>query len=498
MNMFTSITRKAATGLCAALMLAGITQVSAQTEGRYESPHPTSLNKVSTSATAAATAIMTDRAGCLSSSSTLTGVSAQAMVYTTGLQSFPTAGADYLVLSTGYASQTAGTATDYRSHNMSGPGLAANAPYSSPNNVPSFDVITLSVDFTLPAVSSASLSFDWQFLSEENPTYTNSFTDYFRADVFDGNGNWLGNIARLPNNAQVTTSSAAAYSNAPGGSSASPSPPFPSPNDVIYNAATAQYTSSIDLSMYGGQTVTVQFRLADARDRILNSAVFLDNLDLQVCPMVADFTLSPDMLWPPDHKMRTITVTPPANIPACFGWKLQSVVSNEPDNGEEDGNTIDDIQNVDAGTADTEFDLRAERSGIGTGRVYTATFVITDASGSIPLCTKTAQVVVPLSMAPKARYADKASIPDVAFLEQNYPNPFNPSTTISYTLEKDAEVTLRVFDMFGREVASLLSEAQGKGNYSVLFDASGLSSGMYVYTLTVDGAALNRTMNLMK
>ena len=497
MNMFVSMTRKTVAGICAALLLAGITQVSAQTEGRYESPHPTSLSKVSTSAAAAATAIMTDRAGCLSSSSTLTGISAQAMVYTAGLQSFPTAGADYLVLSTGFASQTAGTAPVYRSHNMSGPALPANAPYSSPDNVPSFDVITLSVDFALPAVSSASLSFDWQFLSEENPTFTNSFTDYFRADVFDGNGNWLGNIARLPNNAQVSTSTAAAYSNAPGGSSASPSPPFPSPNDVIYNAATSQFTSSIDLSMYGGQTVTVQFRLADARDRILNSAVFLDNLDLQVCPMVADFTLSPDMLWPPNHKMHTISVNAPT-LPSCFGWKLMSVTSNEPDNGEDDGNTINDIQNVDPGTADMEFDLRAERSGIGTGRVYTATFVITDASGNIPLCTKTAQVVVPLNMTPKARYSNKASIPGVALLEQNYPNPFNPSTTINYTLEKDAEVTLRVYDMFGREVASLVSENQNEGSYSVPFDASGLSSGMYVYTLTVDGAALNRTMNLMK
>ncbi len=497
MNMFVSFTRKTAAGICAALLLAGFSQATAQNAGRYETPHPSSLNKAATSAVMAASAIMTDRAGCLSSSSTLTGVSAQAMVYTAGLQSFPTAGADYLVLSTGFASQTAGTATEYRSHNMSGPALLANAPYSSPDNVPSYDVITLSVDFALPAVSSASLSFDWQFLSEENPTFTNSFTDYFRADVFDGNGNWLGNIARLPNNAQVSTSTAAAYSNAPGGSSASPSPPFPSPNDVIYNAATSQFTSSIDLSMYGGQTVTVQFRLADARDRILNSAVFLDNLDLQVCPMVADFTLSPDMLWPPNHKMHTISVNAPT-LPSCFDWKLMSVTSNEPDNGEDDGNTINDIQSVDPGTPDMEFNLRAERSGIGTGRIYTATFVITDASGNIPLCTKTAQVVVPLNMTPKARYTDKASIPDVAVLEQNYPNPFNPSTTINYTLKKDAEVTLRVYDMFGREVASLVSEEQKKGAYSVPFDASGLSSGMYVYTLSVDGAALNRTMNLMK
>lgn len=492
MNMLQRITRSAAVG-AAALLVAFAPQLSAQVEGRYETPAPSSLGKAAATAADAAGSILTARAACLAGPPSLFGVADQSQVYAATLQGFPTQGSDYLVLSTGYASQTAGTAPTFVSHNMFGSSMPAVAPYGSPNNVNSYDVVSLIVPFSVPAGSSASLSFDWRFGSEENPTYTNSFTDYFRADVFDGSGNHLGNIALLPNGDPVSTSTAAAYSNTPGGNSGAPTPPFPSPNDVVYNAMTPTYTSSIDLSAYTGQTIRIQFRLADARDPILNSAVFIDNLDLAVCPN-ASFTLSPNSLWPPNHTMRTISVT--ANdVPACFTWTLASVSSNEPDNGDDDGNTINDIQDVDAGTADASFKVRAERSGIGTGRVYTATFLLTDASGGT--CTYTATVDVPLNMTPKAA-ASNVHIPDVATLDQNFPNPFNPSTTITYQLHRDADVTLRVYDAFGREVASLVSGTQQAGVYSVPFDASALSSGTYVYTLSVDGASLQRSMNLLK
>lgn len=68
-------------------------------------------------------------------------------------------------------------------------------------------------------------------------------------------------------------------------------------------------------------------------------------------------------------------------------------------------------------------------------------------------------------------------------LEQNYPNPFNPSTIIKYKLEKSGFVTLKIYDFLGREVKTLISEIKARGNYSIEFNAQGLTSGVYFYEL---------------
>ncbi len=68
-------------------------------------------------------------------------------------------------------------------------------------------------------------------------------------------------------------------------------------------------------------------------------------------------------------------------------------------------------------------------------------------------------------------------------LSQNYPNPFNPSTTINYSIAKDGNVHLCVYDILGREVATLVNETKKKGKYKIEFDASILSSGIYFYKL---------------
>ena len=69
-------------------------------------------------------------------------------------------------------------------------------------------------------------------------------------------------------------------------------------------------------------------------------------------------------------------------------------------------------------------------------------------------------------------------------LKQNYPNPFNPSTTISFSIPKEQFVTLKVFNSLGEEVAELINESKVAGNYSVLFDADRLTSGVYVYRIS--------------
>lgn len=84
---------------------------------------------------------------------------------------------------------------------------------------------------------------------------------------------------------------------------------------------------------------------------------------------------------------------------------------------------------------------------------------------------------------------------------QNYPNPFNPSTKLSFVIGHLSFVTLKVYDMLGREVATLVNEAKSAGEYEVEFDASGLSSGIYFYRIQVTpigGQAGNysKTMNM--
>jgi hypothetical protein len=74
-------------------------------------------------------------------------------------------------------------------------------------------------------------------------------------------------------------------------------------------------------------------------------------------------------------------------------------------------------------------------------------------------------------------------IPLTTKLEQNYPNPFNPVTRIKYQLAAQAHVTLKVFDVLGREVATLVNEVKQPGSYTVQWDGSGVASGVYFYRL---------------
>jgi len=78
---------------------------------------------------------------------------------------------------------------------------------------------------------------------------------------------------------------------------------------------------------------------------------------------------------------------------------------------------------------------------------------------------------------------DKTQFQLSFFLSQNYPNPFNPSTIISYQLPVSGDVTLKVYDVLGREAAVLVNEEKQPGVYEVEFDGSHLSSGIYFYTL---------------
>ncbi|MBM4159220.1 MAG: T9SS type A sorting domain-containing protein, partial [Ignavibacteria bacterium] len=92
----------------------------------------------------------------------------------------------------------------------------------------------------------------------------------------------------------------------------------------------------------------------------------------------------------------------------------------------------------------------------------------------------------------------KVEEPEEYILNQNYPNPFNPVTKIQYSLPKAGFVTLKIYDILGREVRTLVKEMKTAGNYIVELNANELSSGVYFYKLEVNGFNDVKRMMLIK
>lgn len=90
------------------------------------------------------------------------------------------------------------------------------------------------------------------------------------------------------------------------------------------------------------------------------------------------------------------------------------------------------------------------------------------------------------------------SVPQNLQLGQNYPNPFNPSTTIDYSLPSNARVVLKLYDVLGREVKTVVDERQSAGNHSVSLNASGLASGVYFYQLQAGNKVQAKKLMVVK
>ncbi len=93
---------------------------------------------------------------------------------------------------------------------------------------------------------------------------------------------------------------------------------------------------------------------------------------------------------------------------------------------------------------------------------------------------------------------DDLAIPATYELQQNYPNPFNPGTTITFALPKPAQVTLKIFDVFGREVTTLAQGRFPAGWHQVTMALGQFSSGVYFYRLQADGFSQTRRLMLVK
>ena len=222
-----------------------------------------------------AAAILTPGTAPLLMSASMSGVPTQFEVYAVSLQGFPTKGSSYALISNGNASSIAGVATDFYSYFTGGP---ISPPYSH-RGAFSYDIATLSLTLSVPN-GAKTLSFDWKFGTEENPQYTTTFRDWASAIVTTSTGST--NILLLPGPLPVDVYNAAPFSNAVSGTdSSSPGPPYPSPNDTVYNAVTGMYTSTFNVTSFVGEIIRIDFQVGDENDEILDSALFIDNLNLR-------------------------------------------------------------------------------------------------------------------------------------------------------------------------------------------------------------------------
>jgi hypothetical protein len=92
----------------------------------------------------------------------------------------------------------------------------------------------------------------------------------------------------------------------------------------------------------------------------------------------------------------------------------------------------------------------------------------------------------------------KVGVPDKYELSQNYPNPFNPTTNLEFGISDLGFVSLKIYDLSGKEVASLVNEVKPAGYYSVKFDGSNLPSGIYFYTFKAGDYNATKKMTLIK
>ncbi len=177
------------------------------------------------------------------------------------------------------------------------------------------------------------------------------------------------------------------------------------------------------------------------------------------------------------------------------GFKVELVnsisgnVAGTFDNIVYDKNNLDDYENI---------SYQVNCSGITEGNYFfrLVTTVTGDAEYYLVNAVNDANTVAKRSFNNISFTGDK--IPKTYELSQNYPNPFNPATTINYQLPQTGFVTLKIYDILGSQVATLVNEQKNQGKYSVNFNASRLASGVYIYQLRVNDYISSKKMLLLR
>jgi hypothetical protein len=133
-----------------------------------------------------------------------------------------------------------------------------------------------------------------------------------------------------------------------------------------------------------------------------------------------------------------------------------------------------------------------------TGQTFSGTKA-TLASLTMPINAYTTRILVLDTVAITGiEPGSVATVPTEVSLAQNFPNPFNPSTSIRFELPSTGKVSLKVYDMLGREVAVLMDGVAGAGQHEVVFNGNRMASGMYVYRLEYSSRSLVRKMIILK
>jgi hypothetical protein len=264
-------------------------------------------------------------------------------------------------------------------------------------------------------------------------------------------------------------------------------------------------------------TTTEEYEVTDATGKTAGCSFSVSVVDSE--PPVITTIPEPIELWPPNHKYRSLDVSMfvLSVEDNCSGTIDVSEVivtcvdSDEPENepGDEDGNTLEDmLVSADCKSAR----LRGERDETRNGRVYTFHLSVADDYGNVGQAIY--EIGVPIDQGGAiavdngpaytvhgtcgtllARTGDteiaegrkplqQPVAPQEFRLMQNHPNPLGSTTLIQYDLPEAQFVTVRVHDVFGHEVATLVREREEAGRHGITFDSSGLASGVYFYEIT--------------
>ena len=160
----------------------------------------------------------------------------------------------------------------------------------------------------------------------------------------------------------------------------------------------------------------------------------------------------------------------------------------------------------------TSPNYQMKASTISSGAAPQQATASWQASSSVGQCTSSPQlkgsqyfmqsgfnpIVKGLQMVVTVNTPEAETKPTVYRLYQNYPNPFNPATTIQFELPKRSKVTLKIFNVLGSELATLIDKEMNAGEYKVVFDAHGFPSGVFFYRIQAEGFVQSRKLLLLK
>lgn len=265
-------------------------------------------------------------------------------------------------------------------------------------------------------------------------------------------------------------------------------------NGNIIAGPTIEFQATVTLSL--GEHM-IELTVDDGKGGTDTDELIVNVVD--TTPPDLSVSVTPNELWPPNHKMVDIvaTVTMSDICDPDPAWTLVSIISNEPEEGPGKKH-FPDIMDHEPGTPDVEFQLRAERLGGGEGRIYTITYRATDASDNSSITQDT--VAVPHNMGKKLAGSFENIQPDSYNLQQNYPNPFNPETVINYVIPEKGYVILEVFNLTGNKVVTLVNDHMSTGYHSVKWngrDSMGMLVPGGIYLCRIQVGAYQHTIRML-